>query len=138
MSVADAAVLVTGGSGTWERWLPVIGFVKVGEQSHADRYMYVPMVGLTIVLAWGAAELVRRRPQMRVWVGVAGAVACVAWFFAASAQVEVWKSSETLYTRALEVNPGNYFAESMLADYLTVVPGRMADAAAHYRAAQQA
>ena len=117
--------------------VPVIGFVQVGAQSHADRYMYVPMVGLTIVVAWGAADVVKRHPQSKVWVGVAGALTGILCFFAASAQVEVWRNSETLYTRALEVNPENYFAESMLADYLTVVPGRIQDAAVHYAAAQR-
>jgi hypothetical protein len=45
--------------------VPVIGLVQVGLQAHADRYMYIPMVGLSIMLAWGADALCKRRPQLK-------------------------------------------------------------------------
>src|SRR5208282_6908716 len=48
--------------------VPVIGLVQVGIQARADRYMYIPMVGLSIMLAWGAADAVRHWPSAKPWV----------------------------------------------------------------------
>jgi protein O-mannosyl-transferase len=96
--------------------VPVIGLVQVGLQARADRYLYLPMVGLSIMLAWGAAELVERQPQFRggaiVAASAAGAV-CLAltWF-----QIRYWASSETLFLRAAQVTRGNYIMHTNLAD----------------------
>ena len=97
--------------------VPVIGLVQVGTQSHADRYTYVPMIGLTIMLAWGAAELVERRPRARNAVIAAAVVTCsaslaVTWF-----QIEYWASTETLLGHTLEVTSGNFIMHHNLADY---------------------
>jgi len=97
--------------------VPVIGLVQVGTQSHADRYTYVPMIGLTIMLAWGAAELVRRRPRARNAVIAAAVAACsaslaVTWF-----QIEYWASTETLLGHTLEVTSANFIMHHNLADY---------------------
>jgi tetratricopeptide (TPR) repeat protein len=97
--------------------VPVIGLVQVGTQSHADRYTYVPMIGLTIMLAWGAAELVERRPRARNAVIAAAVVTCsaslaVTWF-----QIQYWASTETLLGHTLEVTSGNFIMHHNLADY---------------------
>ncbi len=52
--------------------VPVIGLVQVGSQARADRYMYVPMVGLAIMLAWGAADVLRQRPAAKTGIASAG------------------------------------------------------------------
>ncbi len=57
--------------------VPVIG-LQVGRQSRADRYMYIPMVGLSIVLAWGAADIANRWPHGKTWIVSVLALACVA------------------------------------------------------------
>ena len=97
--------------------VPVIGLVQVGTQSHADRYTYVPMIGLTIMLAWGAAELVERWPRARKAVIAAAVVACsaslaVTWF-----QIQYWASTETLLGHTLEVTSDNFITHHNLADY---------------------
>ena len=106
--------------------VPVIGVVQVGIQSMADRYMYVPLIGLAMAVAWGFAELVRGRG---VVVG-ASAVVVVCSLLAVK-QVEFWKDSETLFRHAVEVTPGNYLAYNNLGYYLSN-HGRPAEAMQYY------
>jgi tetratricopeptide (TPR) repeat protein len=86
--------------------LPVIGLVQVGLQAHADRYTYLPSIGLAIVLAWAA-------PAGRVSVAV-GAAVCLAWSAVAWRQLGTWRDSTTLFTRALAVTERNYVAHNNL------------------------
>lgn len=115
--------------------VPVIGLVQFGIRSHADRYMYVPMIGLSIVLAFGAAELVRKWPQTKLAIATAAGVSLLACFGAASAQAEYWRDSEAVYRRAIDVTKDNYLAQYNLADYLMDVPGRAAEAVPHFEEA---
>jgi len=108
---------------------PVIGLVQVGAQARADRYMYVPMAGLTIMLAWGAADLLRRP------AAVLAAAACLACAVVAGAQVQHWRNSESLFEHALAVTEGNYVAHNNLGSALSEIPGGLPDAIAHYQAA---
>src|SRR5215813_830763 len=110
----------------------VIGIVQVGAQARADRYLYVPMVGLGIMVAWGAADLLRRRPQFLVAAAIA---VCVAFAATAWAQVGYWRDSGTLFSHALAVTAGNYIAEHNLGVYLTEEPGHVSDALPHLEAA---
>jgi len=113
---------------------PVIGLVQVGAQARADRYMYVPMVGLTIMLAWGAADLARRWPAARRPVATAGIAVCLAAAVVSAAQIEHWKNSETLFRHALDVTKDNYIAEHNLGSYL-LDTGRLPEAIPHLEAA---
>jgi tetratricopeptide (TPR) repeat protein len=97
--------------------VPVIGLVQVGAQSSADRYMYVPMVGLGIVLAWGGADLLTRRAPAAAAIAVAAMAVCavVTWH-----QLGYWADSGRLFQHAVEVTSGNYIAHNNLAQfYLT-------------------
>ncbi len=80
--------------------LPVIGLVQVGGQAMADRYTYVPLIGVSIAVAWSFAELARRVPLARP--GIAGAsLACVAaWTALTWKQVGYWKDDASLYVIA--------------------------------------
>ena len=103
---------------------PVIGLVQVGSQARGDRYMYVPMIGLLIMLAWSL-------PQIAVITTAASlAFAVVAW-----AQVTYWQNSETLFRHALEVTRDNYVAEHNLGSALLDQPGRLFEAEQHLQAA---
>jgi len=97
--------------------VPVIGLVQVGTQSHADRYTYVPAIGLSIMLAWGAAELVERRPRARNAVIGAAVVACSACLAVTWFQIQYWASSERRLGHALEVTSDNFITHHNLADY---------------------
>ena len=111
--------------------LPVIGLVQVGAQARADRYMYVPMVGLSVMAAWGARDALRARPRWKVPAGVLAGAALLACGAAAWAQTRYWENSGTLFQHALEVTEGNYLAEHNLGVYLLERPDSLADAIAH-------
>ena len=107
--------------------VPVIGLVQAGAQASADRYMYIPMVGLAIMLAWGAAEW-RWMPAM---AGLT-MVACIAVTWV---QIGYWRSSEALFRHAIKVTSGNYLAHHNLGVALAEEPGRLPEAIAQYEAA---
>jgi Flp pilus assembly protein TadD len=111
--------------------VPVIGLVQVGAQARADRYLYVPMVGLAIIAAWGAGRLL---PDRRFAAILATAI-LLACGGAAWAQTSYWRDSGALFTHAIEVTDDNYIAEHNLGVYLMGIPGRLPDAVAHLRAA---
>lgn len=111
--------------------VPVIGVVQVGLQSHADRYTYLPMVGLLIILAWGAAEALAKWPRMEPAVVTAAVLCCVISMAIAWTQVAYWQNSETLYQRAIDVTQSNWLAEYNLGQYLMHIEGRNGDALPH-------
>jgi tetratricopeptide (TPR) repeat protein len=115
--------------------IPVIGLVQVGMQSHADRYMYIPMVGLTVILAWGAADMAQKWPQANFGIAVAGIVCCLACLAITPAQAAYWRNSESLYQRAISVTEDNYPAQFNLGYYLKDLPGRGPEAATHLQEA---
>lgn len=86
--------------------VPVIGFVQVGLQSSADRYTYVPLVGLFIVLVWGCAEILDR-PTWVHPLAIAGIVTALFLSLAllARGQVMTWKTNEALYGNILRYYP---------------------------------
>jgi protein O-mannosyl-transferase len=91
--------------------VPVIGLVQVGLQGMADRYTYIPLIGLFIMITWGLPELDNRWPFRKaalISAAAAGLAALTAltWF-----QVRTWQSDFTLYSHAVRVTSGNYWAE---------------------------
>ena len=107
--------------------VPVIGIVQVGLQSRADRYMYVPMVGLLIVLAWAAAELVAFRPRLRTTLAVLGGTVCLCLTLLTRAQAENWDNTEVLFRHAIEMDDHNYLAWGYLALSLSEQPAYAED-----------
>jgi tetratricopeptide (TPR) repeat protein len=96
---------------------PVIGLVQVGTQARADRYTYVPMIGLFLMLGWGAAELTRRLPRARNAVIAAAVLACSGCLIVTWSQIQYWATSETLLRHTLEVTSDNFITHHNLADY---------------------
>lgn len=113
---------------------PVIGLVQVGAQARADRYMYVPMAGLAIMLAWGAADLARRWPAATRPIVAVAITTCLAAAAVSAAQIQYWRNSETLFQHALDVTTDNYLAEHNLGSYL-LAAGRLSEAVPHLEAA---
>jgi Tfp pilus assembly protein PilF len=111
--------------------LPVIGIVQVGTQSHADRYMYLPMTGLLIMLAWGALDAVLRWPKLKPAALLLAGATCAGSAAAASSQLQTWQNSGTLFEHALAVTEDNYVAEHQLGNYLLNVPGQLPSAISH-------
>ncbi len=111
--------------------LPVIGLVQVGMQSHADRFLYVPLIGLALAVTWAVVDVVGGRPGGRaVLVGAAGAIV-VACTIATALQLRHWRDSVALFTRALAVTSGNYLAHNNLGEALAR-EGKRDEAVAHY------
>src|ERR1035438_10466085 len=94
--------------------IPVIGLIQVGEQARADRYMYIPMVGLLIALAWGAADVLRRWPRAKVAIAALAATACAAAATFTSLQLPYWRNTPALFEHALDVTGDNYLAHTSL------------------------
>ena len=90
--------------------VPVIGIVDVGSQASADRYTYLPQIGLSICIVWAVAELAPRWQYRRqVFAAVAGSV-IVAFSWIAWRQAAYWRNSEALWRRTLAVTSGNDIA----------------------------
>lgn len=112
--------------------LPVIGLIQVGSQSRADRYMYLPMVGLSILIAWSAKDLLIRRPSLRAAIVVLAAGAGAAWMAASWYQTRYWAGTESLFRHALAVSR-NPVAHLKLAEFY-LDQGRFDESAAEGRA----
>ena len=112
--------------------VPVIGIVQVGIQAMADRYAYVPFIGLFLIIAWGAADLGSRLPVARWTLRIAAAATVTGCAATAAHQVQYWRSSESLWTHAMQVTPDNYFAQANLG-YLLWRDGRSTEAIPLFR-----
>ena len=93
---------------------PVIGLVQVGEQAMADRYTYIPSVGVLIMSVWGAYELTRRWRHQVILLALASAVALILCFALTREQLGYWQDSETLFRHALDVTQNNHIAHNNL------------------------
>jgi Flp pilus assembly protein TadD len=107
--------------------VPVIGLVQVGIQSMADRYTYLPLIGLFLVLVWGAGEVCRhwRIPKPAVIFLVIIAIAAYAW--RTRDQINYWQNDETLFRHTLAVTKNNYLAYNNLGTWLSK-KGQIAEA----------
>ena len=116
--------------------VPVIGLVQVGKQALADRYTYVPLVGIFIALVWGVGDLIEGRVASALRTATLGvlAFACIT---ATAQQVSYWHDSETLFAHALAVTRDNYLASTHLG-LRASEHGRYAEAAERYRDALRA
>jgi tetratricopeptide (TPR) repeat protein len=118
--------------------VPVIGLVQVGEQGHADRYTYLPSIGLFLIAVWAAGD-VAAMGQVRLWRGIAiaGSIVVVATLAStAFTQTSYWRNSETLWTHALAVTTNNDVAHNNLG-YLCVDRGELDEAMSHFEAASK-
>ncbi len=114
--------------------LPVIGIIQINLQAQADRYTYLPQIGLYLMIGWGAADLFAT-VRFRAPITTAAAVAVIfAFSFVARAQVSFWRDSETLWNHTIAVTKDNYFAHASLADLL-MRGGRVNEAIEHSKEA---
>ncbi len=132
---STAAYLTTGWFWYLGTLVPVIGLVQIGQQSHADRYTYIPMTGIFIMLAWGAADILKTWPRSQPAMSVAAVVFVFGSVALASRQTGYWRNSELLFQHTIDSTRGNWETECVLGVYLTGRPGRRADALEHFEAA---
>lgn len=128
--------LVTGWFWYLGMLVPVIGLVQVGEQAHADRYTYLPQIGLYIMIAWtvGDLRLASRSRGHRALVGVAAALVIVSLSGRATVQASYWKNSETLWNHTLAVTGENDVAHNNLG-FLFLRRGELDKAISEFQAA---
>lgn len=143
LALAGISVLVALGRRRWPYvvvgWLwylgtlvPVIGLIQVGKQSMADRYTYIPLIGLFLAAVWIAADLAAGRRHGRVALAGLSSVVLLACMTATRAQVAHWRSSETLFEHTLRVTRDNAIAHTNLGVVL-LSAGRTEDAIRHFR-----
>jgi len=98
--------------------IPVIGLVQVGDQGMADRYGYLPLIGIFVMVVWGSVELARRyQLNSRAGLSVA-ALVIVVLSFLTWRQIGYWRSSYDLWSHALDVTKDNYMAEDFVGSAL--------------------
>jgi protein O-mannosyl-transferase len=112
--------------------VPVVGLVQVGSQAMADRYTYLPQIGILVAVAWSAAELCARWRCPRLIQGGLMIAAAAALMATTRLQTSYWKDSESLWRHTIAVTGKNYFAEGLLGNaYLD--KGQFDAAIAQYR-----
>jgi tetratricopeptide (TPR) repeat protein len=94
--------------------IPMIGIVQVGDQGMADRYAYLPFVGLFIAAVWGLADLAKMLRIEPRWSAAAACAVLLVFSFLTRRQLRYWESSYALFTHSLQVTPDNYVAEDIV------------------------
>ena len=114
--------------------VPVIGIVKAGEQAMADRFTYLPAIGIFLAVTWAVADAAARHASARRVLAPAAALALLACLLVTREQVKLWRDSVTLFEHALVVTQDNYLAHTNLAAALVEI-GRADAAIEHAQAA---
>jgi len=111
--------------------VPVIGLVQVGIQARADRYTYMPLIGLFIMIAWGIPDLVKTWAHAQTFLAILATTILAALTACTWTQLSYWTDSISLFTHALKVTTGNYTAHHDLANALAD-RGSSEEAILHY------
>jgi len=114
--------------------IPVIGLVQFTGSSYADRFTYIPYIGLFIMIGWGLPGFLSKWPYRKFALGISAAVVLATLGIGAYLQTGVWKNSITLFSHATKVTTGNYFAYNNLGTAYEKL-GRLQDAAEAYQQA---
>ena len=94
--------------------VPVIGLVKVGTHSIADKYTYLPYIGLFVALSWFISDLLAKWRYKRTFFIITGSAVLIVLISVARNQVSYWRNSVTLFEHTLKITPGNYFVHNFL------------------------
>ncbi|MGA3264733.1 MAG: tetratricopeptide repeat protein [Terracidiphilus sp.] len=107
--------------------VPVIGIVQVGNQALAERYTYIPLIGLFIAVVWLAGDAVANFPKIRIVAQLMAVAVIIACAVKTDTQVKVWKDTVTLFSHVLEIDSRGEFPNSILG-VAYVRLGRIAEA----------
>ena len=116
--------------------VPMLGLVQVGEQGMADRYAYLPYIGLFIMMVWSVADIAAWRKLSAVWVALPAAVILLGCAWITHNQIGYWHDSETLWTYTLSLTRQNFMAHDNLAQALAT-QGRTDEAIQQFHAAEE-
>ncbi len=114
--------------------LPVIGIIQVGIQSFADRYTYIPLVGIFIMIGWSLPPLHRTQRRVRMLLLVMSAALSIVLVAITRRQVSHWKNSKSLFTHALRFSTNSHIAHNNLGIALSL-EGKHTEAVKHFREA---
>jgi len=114
--------------------VPVIGIVQIGEQGHADRYTYLPQIGLFLLIVWGVADLANTWHLRREYLWLAATITIAVLSYRAAVQTSFWKNSERLWDHTLSVTSDNDFAHNNLG-FLHLRRGELDKAISHFETA---
>jgi tetratricopeptide (TPR) repeat protein len=114
--------------------VPMIGMIQVGNQAMADRYAYLPLIGLFAMIVWGAADCASAHQLSTNYLATAALAILLALSAVTRIQLSYWHDDLTLWSHALAVTQNNYVAENNFATAL-IKQGRDDEAIAHFRAA---
>jgi protein O-mannosyl-transferase len=116
--------------------VPVIGILQVGSQARADRYTYLPQIGLYLMLTWAVADLCARCRQRRWVLGGCSVISLTALMLCARTQAAYWRNSETLWTHTLACTSDNYIAQNNLGNAL-LQKGSLEESIVHFQQSLQ-
>ncbi len=114
--------------------VPMIGLIHVGGQAMADRYAYLPLIGLFIMICWGVADWSEQRRISPAWLATVSVVLLLALTVVARVQLDYWADNVRLWSHTLQVTGPNFIAENSIGVALER-QGKIDDAVAHFRAA---
>jgi tetratricopeptide (TPR) repeat protein len=111
--------------------VPVIGLVQAGAQAMADRYTYIPSIGIFIIVAWGMNELLGKWRYRRIILGISASIILLSWSVCCRYQLRFWPDSMSLFKHAIEVTKNNDVAQFGLAKAFRQ-QGKLDEAIEHY------
>jgi protein O-mannosyl-transferase len=114
--------------------VPVIGIIQAGTQARADRYTYLPQIGLYVLLTWAVADLCAGWRHRRVVLGGGSTIVLLALMICARGQTSYWRNSELLWTHALACTPDNFIGQNNLGGAL-LKKGSVGEAIFHFQKA---
>ena len=114
--------------------VPMIGLVQVGAAAMADRYAYLPYVGLFAMVCWGVAEWAEKKHVLARWLAIPSFALLLALAVLTQRQLHYWSDNVTLWSHALQVTKHNFVAEDNLGGALIVL-GKFDGAMPHFEAA---
>jgi tetratricopeptide (TPR) repeat protein len=114
--------------------VPVIGIIQVGNQAMADRYTYLPLIGIAVMLAWGVSLLIKNENVSKIFLFPAAIAFLAILSVLTWQQCGYWKNSDTLFNHALLVTKNNYLAHNNLGLVL-FAEGKTTEAIVHYNEA---
>ncbi|MFA5252699.1 MAG: tetratricopeptide repeat protein, partial [Phycisphaerae bacterium] len=115
--------------------VPVIGLVQVGSQAMADRYTYLPSIGIFIMAAWGAAEVRSKWHFRRLWLGISAGLVLAILLICTQIQLRYWRDNFALYKRAAEVTEKNFRMHTLYGRTLLPQTGKIDEAITQFKEA---